>query len=36
MSGRKVVVLDGCGLPDQDLAPIFNELLGVLERDGSP
>jgi NAD(P)H-dependent FMN reductase len=35
MSGGKVVVLDGCGLPDQDLAPIFNELLGVLERDGS-
>jgi multimeric flavodoxin WrbA len=35
MSARKVVVLDGCGLPDQDLAPILNELLGVLGRNGS-
>jgi len=35
MSARKVVVLDGCGLPDQDLAPVLNELLDVLGRNGS-
>ena len=34
MSGRKVVVLDGCGLHDQDLAPVLNELLEVLRRNG--
>src|SRR6516225_7078377 len=35
MSGRKVVVLDGCGLHDQDLAPVLNELLDVFLRNGS-
>lgn len=35
MSARKTVVLDGCGLHDQDLAPVLEELLGVLDREGS-
>lgn len=35
MSARKTVVLDGCGLHDQDLAPVLEELQGVLEREGS-
>jgi multimeric flavodoxin WrbA len=36
MSLTKVVVLDGCGLLDQDLAPVLDELLEVLRRDGVP
>lgn len=35
MSARKVVVLDGCGLLDQDLVPVLKELLDVLRRNGS-
>jgi multimeric flavodoxin WrbA len=34
MSG-KVVILDGCGLGDQDLAPVLAALTDVLRRDGS-
>ena len=35
MPARKIVVLDGCGTQDQDLAPILHELSGVLDREGS-
>src|SRR6516162_709335 len=35
MPDKKIVVLDGCGNPDQDLAPVLDELLDVLARDGS-
>jgi multimeric flavodoxin WrbA len=35
MSGKRVVVLDGCGLPDQDLAPVLSELLDAFRRDGA-
>jgi multimeric flavodoxin WrbA len=35
MSARKVVILDGCGYLDADLAPIRNVLSEVLQRDGS-
>jgi multimeric flavodoxin WrbA len=35
MSGKKVVILDGCGLLDQDLAPVLGGLSDVLTRDGS-
>ncbi|HUI57062.1 MAG TPA: NAD(P)H-dependent oxidoreductase [Bryobacteraceae bacterium] len=35
MSGQKIVILDGCGLPDRDLAPILGGLSDVLRQDGS-
>ncbi|MGA2962482.1 MAG: NAD(P)H-dependent oxidoreductase [Candidatus Korobacteraceae bacterium] len=35
MSGGKVVILDGCGLSDQDLSPVLGELSEVFRRDGS-
>jgi multimeric flavodoxin WrbA len=35
MSNGKVVVLDGCGLPDKDLTPLLNELLDVFRRQGA-
>ena len=35
MAGKKVVILDGCGLPDGDLAPALDGLLDVFRRDGS-
>jgi hypothetical protein len=35
MPARKVVVLDGCGYLDSDLAPIRNVLSDVLQHDGS-
>jgi multimeric flavodoxin WrbA len=35
MSGKKVVVLDGCGPADTDLAPALNQLRDVFARDGS-
>jgi len=35
MAGKKVIILDGCGLPDRDLAPVLEGLLDVLRRDGS-
>jgi multimeric flavodoxin WrbA len=35
MSAKKVVILDGCGLPDRDLSPVLDGLLDVFRRDGS-
>ena len=35
MSGKKVVILDGSGLLDQDLAPVLGGLSDVLGRDDS-
>jgi multimeric flavodoxin WrbA len=35
MSGKKVVILDGRGALDQDLAPVLDRLSDVLKRDGS-
>ena len=35
MSRNNVVILDGCGLSDRDLAPVLGELSEVLRRDGS-
>ena len=35
MSGKKVVILDGCGPLEQDFAPILGGLSNVLRRDGS-
>ena len=35
MSGSKVVILDGCGFHDQDLAPFLGGLSEVLAADGS-
>jgi hypothetical protein len=35
MSGNKVVILDGCGLPDLDLSPVLGELSEVFRRDGA-
>jgi hypothetical protein len=35
MSRKKVVVLDGCGVLDRDLAPVLGELSDVLGREGS-
>ncbi len=35
MSGKRVVILDGCGLADQDLVPILGGLRDVLAKDGS-
>jgi hypothetical protein len=35
MSGKKVVILDGCGARDQDLAPVLGGLVEVLDRDGA-
>jgi multimeric flavodoxin WrbA len=35
MSAKKVVVLDGCGLADRDLAAPLDALLDVLRQDGS-
>ena len=35
MSGDKVVVLDGCGLQDLDLAPVLGALSEVLRRDAA-
>ena len=32
MSGNKVVILDGCGLPDHDLSPVLGELSEVFRR----
>ena len=35
MSAKRVVILDGCGLPDRDLAPVLEVLLDVLRLEGS-
>jgi multimeric flavodoxin WrbA len=35
MSRKKIVILDGCGVHDQDLDPVLNELSDVLGQDGS-
>jgi len=35
VSCKKVVILDGCALPDRDLAPILGGLSDVLRQDGS-
>jgi len=35
MSSKKVVILDGCGLADGDLAPVLGGLSDLLKRDGS-
>jgi hypothetical protein len=35
MSGKKVVILDGCGPLDQDLAPVLGALSHVLRQDDS-
>jgi len=34
MPTKKVVILDGCGLHDEDLAPVLGALSDVLRRDG--
>ena len=34
MSGKKVVILDGCGVDDQDLTPVLSVLSEVLKADG--
>jgi multimeric flavodoxin WrbA len=36
MSGEKVVVLDGCGPLDDNLAPVLGELLETVKKDSSP
>jgi multimeric flavodoxin WrbA len=35
MSSKKIVILDGCGVHDQDLDPVLDELSEVLRQDGS-
>ena len=35
MAGKKVVILDGCGPHDRDLAPVLGGLSDVLRQDGS-
>ena len=35
MSGKKIVILDGCGVHDQDLDPVLDQLSEVLGQDGS-
>ena len=35
MSGKKIVILDGSGIHDQDLSPVLGTLSDVLGRDGS-
>lgn len=35
MRGKKVVILDGCGIHDQDLTPLLGGLSEVLRADGS-
>ena len=36
MSGKKVVILDGCGLADQDLAPVLGGLCGCARSRTAP
>jgi multimeric flavodoxin WrbA len=35
MANKKIVILDGCGVHDQDLDPVLDELSDVLSQDGS-